>query len=283
MWEAGGSQSNAPGPLAGTHFLGAPLVLDGRLYCLGETGSEIRLLVLDPRTGRLDWSQTLSTSPPPAFDYSRRQSGLSPSSFGDVLVCPIGAEQMVAISLAQRSLSWRYKFKEPSEQYDPRRQPMFQQARVIQQSGAATIDQNRWLDSHAAIDDLRIIVTPADSSELYCLHLLDGTLEWKKPRGEGLFVAGIHQGKVLVVGRSYVQALKLSDGEPAWREPTSIPYPSGRGFVAGDYLYLPLVTAEVATISLRDGRIVARARSLAGNVPSNLVAVRGFVVSAIRN
>ena len=37
--------------------------------------------------------------------------------------------------------------------------------------------------------------------------------------GEGLFVAGVHQNKVLVVGRSYVQALKIEDGEPAWLEP----------------------------------------------------------------
>ena len=266
-------------PVVGNVLPGRPLVLDRRLYCLAESGSEIRLLVLDPRNGRLDWSQTLSTSPPPPFDFSRRQSGMSPSSFGDVLVCPIGPQQMVAISLAQRSLTWRYSFKEPAEQYDLRRGPLFQQPRVIQQSGVATVDQNRWLDSQAIIDDLRVVATPAESNELYCLHLLDGTLAWKKPRGEGLFVAGIHQGNVLVVGRSYVQALKLSDGEPAWLEPTSIPVPSGRGFVAGEYLYLPLATAEVATISLRDGRIVARARASAGNAPGNLVAVHGFVVS----
>src|SRR5207253_3095249 len=120
-------------------------------------------------------------------------------SFGDLLVCPIGPQQMVAISLAQRSLTWRYNFKEPAEQYDPRRGPLFPQPRVIQQSGVATVEQNRWLDSHAIIDDLRVVATPAESNELYCLHLLDGTLAWKKPRGEGLFVAGIHQGNVLVV------------------------------------------------------------------------------------
>ena len=283
VWEAGGSHGNAGDPLAATYIVGAPLVLDRRLYCLGESGSEVRLLALDPRTGRLDWSQTLSTSPPPPYDNSRRQSGLSPSSFGDVLICPIASEQVVAVSLAQRSLSWRYSFKGPADQYDPRRQvfqqPVFQQQRGIQPMGMTAVDQNHWLDSHAIIDDLRVIITPGDAGELYCLNLLDGTLAWKKPRGEGLFVAGVHQGNVLVVGRSYVQALKLSDGEPAWQEPTSIPLPNGRGFVAGEYLYLPLATAEVAAISLRDGRIVARARSLAGNAPANLVAVRGFVVS----
>ncbi len=275
VWESGGSRT-ASDPLSGTHFLGVPLVLDRRLYCLGEAGSEIRLLVLDPRTGRLDWSQTLSTAPPQPFDSSRRQTGLSPSSFGDVLVCPLGPDQMVALSLSQRSLLWRYSFKEPGELYDPNR-PVFQPR--FMSPGMAMSGPSRWLDSQAAIEDLRVVVTPTDASELYCLNLLDGTLAWKKPRGEGLFVAGIHHGKVLVVGRSYVQALKLSDGEPAWQEPTSVPLPSGRGFVAGENLYLPLMTAEVATISLRDGRIVARARSAAGNVPANLVAIHGFVVS----
>src|SRR5262249_26974900 len=154
-----------------------------------------------------------------------------------------------------------------------------QQQRLIAAQGGAPIDQNRWLDSLAIVADMRVIVTPRDTNEIYCLNLLDGSLVWKKPRGEGLFVAGIHQGKGLVVGRSYVQALNLTDGEPSWPEPASVPVPSGRGFVAGDYLHLPLATAEVATISLRDGRVVARARSLAGNVPGNLVSVRGNVVS----
>jgi tetratricopeptide (TPR) repeat protein len=130
----------------------------------------------------------------------------------------------------------------------------------------------------AVIGEMRVIITPRDSNELFCLNLLDGSLVWKKPRGEGLFVAGIHQGKVLVVGRSYVQALNVADGEPAWPEPASLPIPSGRGFVAGDCLHLPLVTAEVATISLRDGRVLARARSLSGNVPGNLISIRGTII-----
>src|SRR5262249_27646694 len=51
------------------------------------------------------------------------------------------------------------------------------------------------------------------------------------------------------------------------------------GFVAGDFLHVPLASAEVATISLRDGRVVARARSMSGHVAGNLAAVRGAVVS----
>jgi outer membrane protein assembly factor BamB len=282
MWEVGGPRSDTGDELAGLCFLGAPLVLDRRLYCLAESGSEVRLVVLEPQTGRLDWSQTLNSSAPAGFNFYQRQSGLSPSFMGEVLVCPIGADQVVAVDVTRRLLAWRHWFQNPADLYDPRRQQLFnlqQQQRVAQQQGGWPIDQNRWLDSQAVISEMRVIVTPRDANELYCLNLLDGSLVWSRPRGEGLFVAGIHHGKVLVVGRSYVQALSVSDGEPAWPEPASLPLPSGRGFVAGDLLHLPLATAEVATISLRDGRVVARARSLAGNVPGNLVAVRGAVVS----
>jgi outer membrane protein assembly factor BamB len=282
MWEVGGPRSENAEPLDGTCFLGAPLILDRRLYVLGESGSEVRLFVLDPRNGRLEWVQTVNADTGASNGlFTRGQSGLSPSYSGEILVCPVGSDQVVAVDVTRRSLAWRHKFFNVAEMYDPRRQQALfvQQQRLIAAQGGSPIDQNRWLDSLALIADMRVVVTPRDTNDIYCLNLLDGSLVWKKPRGEGLFVAGIHQGKVLVVGRSYVQALNLTDGEPSWPEPASIPVPSGRGFVAGDYLHLPLATAEVATISLRDGRVVARARSLAGNVPGNLVAVRGTVVS----
>ncbi len=281
MWEVGGPRSEPADELEGAYFLGAPLVLDRRLYCLAESGSEVRLFVLDPQSGRLDWSQTISSTMPTGYNFYQRQSGLSPSFFGEILVCPVGSDQVVAVDVTRRSLAWRHWLHSPTELYDPRRQQvlLMQQQRLIQQQGGWAVDQNRWLDSLALISEMRVIVTPRDANEVFCINLLDGALAWRKPRGEGLFIAGIHQGKVLVVGRSYVQALNLSDGEPAWPEPASLPVPSGRGFVTGDYLHLPLVTAEVATISLRDGRVLARARSLSGNVPGNLVSVRGAVVS----
>ena len=277
MWEVGGPRSDVDDELLGAYFLGAPLVLDHRLYCLVESGSEVRLLVLDPQTGGLEWSQTISSVTPTGFDMYRQKSGLSPSFFGEILVCPIGSDQIVAVDLTQRSLAWRHSFHSQAELYDPRR--VLWQQRQAQQQGTWSVDQNHWLDSLAIIGEMRAIVTPRDANELYCLNLLDGSLLWKKPRGEGLFVAGIQHGKVIVVGHRYVQAVNLSDGEPAWPEPATLPVPSGRGFIAGDHLYLPLITAEVATIDLRVGRVVARARSLSGNVPGNLVSVRGAVIS----
>ncbi|MBS0260634.1 MAG: PQQ-binding-like beta-propeller repeat protein [Planctomycetes bacterium] len=285
VWEIGGPSSAPDDPLSSSFFLGPPLVLDRRLFCLVETGGDVRVVVLIPRTGQVEWQQTLTTLTPSELSVAiaRRLSGLTPSFSGDILVCPIGAEQVVGLSLSQRMLLWRYRLKQPAElidPVDPRRRLMRQRGlNPARMSANMSGDQNRWLDSQALIADLRVIVTPRGADELYCLNLLDGSLVWKKPRGEGLFVAGVHHGKLLVVGRNFVTALKLGDGEPAWPEPARLPRPSGRGFMAGEFLHLPLLTAEVASINLLDGRVVARSRSQAGNVPGNLAAVRGTVVS----
>lgn len=281
IWEAGGPRGPASDELAGAYFLGAPLILDRRLYALIESGSDVRLVVLEPGSGRLVWSQTLNAETDNSFDIFRRRSGLTPSYDGGILVCPTGAEQVTAVDLTGRSLLWRYKVRNRSETYDPRTQQILlqQPQLMVRMATNGGIDQNRWLDATAIISDARVVLSPRDSNELHCVNLLDGSLVWKTPRGDGLFVAGVHDGKVLVVGRTYMQALQLTDGKPAWTEPPTVPVPSGRGFVGGDHYHLPLSTGEVATIDLRDGRIVSRSRSLSDRVRGNLVAIAGAVVS----
>ncbi|MSR59868.1 MAG: hypothetical protein EXS05_19890 [Planctomycetaceae bacterium] len=279
VWEVGGPRGDGVDDLAGSFFLGAPLVLDRRLYCLAESGSEVRLLVLEPGNGRLVWSQTLSDDPDVGREFYRRRSGLSPSYDGGILVCTAGSDQVTAVDLTGRSLLWRYRSRNPAEAYDPR-PPQFimqQENQLLNQQMRGGFDQNRWLDSAAIVADGRVLLSPRDAGDLHCVNLLDGSLVWKKPRGEALFVAGVHDGKVLVVGKSLVQALRLTDGAPAWPEPATISLPSGRGFISGDAYHLPLSSAEVATIELGGGRIVSRSRSR--RVPGNLIGLRGHVVS----
>lgn len=275
VWETGGPRIDSSGDLDGGFFLGPPLVLDRRLYCLVEVGSEVRLFVLDPRSGRIDWSQVLTDSPAPLGDPYRRQSGLSPAYDGGILVCPVGSDQIVALDLTARNLLWRYRFRSAAEGYDPRR---LQFLAVRQQQGTV-LEQNLWLDPGPIVADSQILITPRDANELYCLNLLDGALAWKRPRGEGLFVAGVRHGKVLVVGKSSVQAFRLADGSEAWSEPATLPAPSGRGYLGESQYYLPLSSAEVAAIDVRDGRVTLRVRSFENRVPGNLVGVRGTIVS----
>ncbi|HKD38505.1 MAG TPA: PQQ-binding-like beta-propeller repeat protein, partial [Pirellulales bacterium] len=100
-WRVGGKKKDfdVEPQLTEAYFLGPPLPLMGRLYALAELKGEIRLVVLDAKTGKLDWSQQLC-SPEDANvignDY-RRTTGVSPSYADGILICPTSAGAVVAV------------------------------------------------------------------------------------------------------------------------------------------------------------------------------------------
>ncbi len=278
-WEVGGATGEDEPKLAGAFFLGPPLPLAGHLYALVEMkGQEIRLVALSAKTGGLEWSQQLAVVEQPGVlgDPFRRNAGASPSFADGVLVCPTSAGAIVAIDLTTRSLLWGYQYPRaqqfPIDRFAVNRQ-MY--------PGTERRANEHWADASVTISDGRVIVTPVETDQVYCLSLVDGKELWKEGRNAALYVGCIHNHNVILVGRNSVSALKLSDGDTAW-EPIELPpgsLPSGRGFLSGDYYYLPLTTAEVAKINLREGRIEARARSRSGQIPGNLVCYRGNVLS----
>ncbi len=286
-WEIGGQSGEDEPQLAGAFFLGPPLPLQGKLYVLAEVKGEIKLCVLDAKTGRQEWSQQLAVVEQNITqDPFRRLAGSTPSFADGVLVCPTSAGAVVAVDLSNRSLLWGFQY--------PRNQPMMQNAmammrmgggvwmngQFVQGGGNAT---ERWTDAAATIADGRVIVTPVESNELHCLSLLDGKLLWKKERGENLYLACVHNGNAVLVGKRQVAAYKMADGNEAWKSKAvdlpSTAMPSGRGFLSGEQYYLPLTTAEVARIDLAAGKITARAKSRKGNIPGNLICYQGEVVS----
>ena len=279
-WIIGGPRSDNAVDLAGTFFLGPPLPLDGILYCLTENSGEVRLLALDAMTGRQRWSQTLLL-PVNSLeqDPTRTMGGLSPSYANGVLICPTSAGALIAFDLSRRMLLWgfRYHSTTAAVSQNPQLAMLRRQRRMTGNYGLDT--ENRWLDSLPLIVDGHVLLTPKDSNELFCLDQLDGRLLWKQPRGEGLYLAGVHDGKVIVVERSQVRARNLADGKPAWKQPLPIPLPSGRGVRTGRLFHLPLTTAEIATIDLQTGRILARAPSRTGDVAGNLVSSDGTLVT----
>lgn len=277
-WELGGPDGVDP-QLAEAAFLGPPLPLGGRLYVLVEARGEIRLLALEPESGRVDWSQQLvALEADPLGLTNRRAAGLSPSFSDGVLVCPTSAGAAVAVDLTTRALLWGFEY--------PRTHESLPRGVIAIQWGVATgspSDQDRWIDTTAALAEGRVILTPYESNQIYCLNMLDGSLIWEKPRDDGLYVACVGRGQVLIVGRNRLRSLKLSDGSSVWRGgPIELPagtLPSGRGYFDGQRYYLPLTSAEVAVVDLELGQIVARAKSRTGIVPGNLVCHRGSVLS----
>ena len=233
--------------------------------------------MLDAASGKLDWSQPLATvETPVALDSFRRLHGATPSFADGVMVCPTSAGAVVAVDVANRSLLWGYQY--------PRNQAM--NLNLARRTGEVTdpFGTNRWRDGSAIVASGRVVVTPADSDQLHCINLVDGKEAWKPvPRGDNLFVGGVHGGTVLVVGRRQVQGLELIDGQPSWpsqplgEEGSGVP--SGRGFLSGGHYYLPLSSAEVIKIDPAEGTIKSRVKSRKGYVLGNLVCNQGSVLS----
>lgn len=289
-WSIGGPAGTQPDPLAGLFFLGPPLPHEGRLYVLAEDRGQVRLLVLDPGTRerpRLVWSQALFDLPPQLsveFDQARRTLALSPVAFGNLLVCPTGAGTVVAVDVLERRLAWASTYRLPVEEV-PRswrgRRPGLQGDLVTRQRVAldGLLDAEGWRSPALLPAGDRLLVAARDADALLCLRAFDGAQLWRRPRGDGIFLADVSAERAAIVGRSTISSLRLTDGEPAWQQPTSIPAPSGRGFAHHGLYTLPLSTGEVATLSLETGRMLVRSPLAGGSVAGNLIAAEGRLIS----
>lgn len=271
--------------LAGHFFLGAPLSLGNRLFGLADYRGAIRLYALSVRKHRwrdgslaakpsLLWVQTLVTPNEGVTRCPlRRMAGLSPSYAGGILLCPTTSGAVVAVDPARRLLLWGYRY--PTNTGDDRHGHVRSPNQMPTNPHDA---ESRWLDAAITVAGSRLILTPRDSNELHCVDV-NGEVVWKQPRGQRLYVAAIHGDHLILVGKSQIEAVNISDGSPAWKAPTPLPLPSGRGFQTADYYQVPLATGEIATIDLKTGRILARAKTRSGLVPGNLVSADGLIVS----
>ncbi len=279
QWAVGGVTGEDEPKLAGSFFLGPPLPLMGQLYALAEfKGQEIRLVALSPETGALQWSQQLAiVDPPVTADQTRRNSGASPSYADGVLVCPTASGALVGIDLSTRSLLWGYQYPRSGVATMQR----FNVRATIYAGGGEQRAADRWVDGSVTIADGRVLVTPVETNELFCLSLIDGRELWRQPRGTGLYVGCVHDGKVIVIGHRTIMALNLADGAKAWPD-LQLPdgaIPSGRGFQNGGEYFLPLSSADVARIDLATGKVLDSTHSRSGTIPGNLVCYRDSVIS----
>ena len=278
VWELGGPRLQNPINYSGHYFLGPPLPLNGKLYALAEEGREFRLLVLDPQTGKTLWTQSLFRSEYPIardyttdrrpLDHIRRRMGLSPSLAHGVLVCPTGSGCTVGINAVTRQLLWR--------NVEPRRNAITSYAAF---SRDANENAEGWAEFAPLIVGDRVLLQSRTGQNLKCLDLFDGRLIWSRPRQEYLFIASVQDGNILLVGPGSIEALKLSDGSPAWPKAQKIPAPSGRGIVVRDTYFQPVDTGEILSIRLDDGLILARTRIETDTLVGNLSAGSGMLVA----
>jgi outer membrane protein assembly factor BamB len=277
LWELGGPEG---GELSETYFLGPPLPLAGKLYLLAEKASELRLLCLDAQKGDLTWAQPLANVRDRLLlDVGRRIRGVSLAYGEGILVCPTQAGAVLGVDLLSHSLVWEYSYREES----PAQEPNHRFPR-----GAMWMNMNQslkteWKASAPVIAQGKVVFTAPDGNSINCLNLRDGTPIWRQNRGDDLYLGGVYDGKVVMVGKNSCRALALSDGKPLWRVDTGMP--SGQGTASEHVYYLPLRSGvqskepEVCSIDMDKGIVLAHTRSRKKEVPGNLIFFDGDALS----
>ncbi len=281
-WMVGGETGLDEPKLAGAFFLGSPLPLFGQLYVLAEIKGEIRLVVVDAQTGRQEWSQQIAQVDSQGIldNPQRRLVAASPSFADGIVLCPTSAGAIVAVDMATRSLLWGY-------QYAPIASLSRNFGMIQPYPGQASKPGDRWSDGTVTVADGAVVLTPPESNKLFCLDLLTGEPKWP-PRdraddlAEMLYVACIRAGQIVLVGRTHITAIRLSDGKSAWAEPIALAadqreMPSGRGLYAEPFYYLPTTTAQLLKVDLNQGKVAQRMRT--GVVLGNVISHRDQLVS----
>ncbi|HVL15865.1 MAG TPA: PQQ-binding-like beta-propeller repeat protein [Gemmata sp.] len=268
-------------------FLSTPLPLNGKLYVLVEQAGVLRLLCLDPKNlvpvpgfrhmkvPTLVWSQKLGRpNNPLPQDSIRRFQGCTLAASEGIIVCPTNSGAVVAVDIMSRSLLWAhaYRFVNPNEP----RQPVQINPQTGQPIPQMQLPVDRWRGSTPIITGGRVVVTAYDSNRLECLDLRTGKVQWWVPRdGNDLYVGGVVNDRVIVVGRNQVRGFQLTgEGDdqkpkPAF-EPVTLPgaTPTGHGVGGKGVFYIPVrqdnagkdavPAAEVWAVNVETGQVVSK-------------------------
>ncbi len=266
-------------PLAGSFFFGAPLVDGGELFVVGERDLDIRLYALDPDTR----TRPLVAASGPF----RRQNRAGP---GPPLVDRPGR-------LLQRHSGLPHDGRLAGRRRSPRslrlvdeplrpaasRHPNAANANRAKRSSRLPRSNDQWCPSAPVIAGNGVIYTPSEEPVLVCLDLSSGLTRWQVQKGEDqLYLAGVDDERVLVVGKSSVTALSLETGAVQWTAPIdeSQGPPSGRGVTAKGIFYLPLRNGSLWAVELADGKVVETSQLPPASKPlGNLAMYRGLVLS----
>jgi outer membrane protein assembly factor BamB len=290
-WEVGGRArkevagiNEADAPLLDCFFLGPPLPLAGKLYVLAEKNQELRLVCLDAARGEIAWTQLLATAQKKLLlDGARRVHAAHLAVSEGVLVCPTNAGALVGVDLLTQSLLWAHIYQEepPKPELPPGRGRAVRTALKAPEPPPCDAD---WHGSAPLLADGKIVYGAPDAPALFCLNLRDGSPRWtRKSSAQDLYVAGIHQDKVIVVTKQGVQALSLDTGKELWK--VEVGLPSGHGVAAGNIYYVPVKAdarnrqPAIWAVDLDRGTLLGATPTPNDEVPGNLVFADGQVFS----
>jgi outer membrane protein assembly factor BamB len=243
-------------PFVRSHFLGPPLPLGGKLYVLNENNKgELRLVVLEPATGKVDGIHILDTVDPMQrfiITARRRLSAVQLVESGGVLICCPNAGKIYAVDAGKHKVLW-------SQNY--RKDPPPPTALAY------------WKQPAPFVHDGKIIFTAADDELVHCRDLKDGKELWKAKPASDLTVGGVVGDSVMLIGQFGCRALTLAEGKPRWK--LELGPPAGLGVFRKTTYLLPLKKGtatnqpEIASIDAEQGKLIGT--SPVKEIPGNLL------------
>ena len=275
-------------------FLGPPLPLNGRLYVLVEQAGSVRLLCLDPKTlvgvkgwpqkvPALLWTQKLgrpNTGLP--ADSVRRSQGAFLTAGEGILVCPTNSGAVVGVDIMSRSLLWAHAYRklaappEGGAVTGGRVRGGFQLGMVPGQlSPGQQLPADRWRAAAPIVSGGRAVIAAYDATVLQCLDVRTGKLLWTVNRDPAdLYVGGVVNDKVIVVGKTHTRAYHLAGENPETLEPklawgpVPIATPTGHGVASKSAYYIPVrqetagkdltPAAEIWAVNADTGAVVSK-------------------------
>ncbi|MDB5385080.1 MAG: hypothetical protein JWM11_726, partial [Planctomycetaceae bacterium] len=259
--------------LADISFLSQPVIHSGRLYLLGETESEIRLFVIKCADGKLDWQLTLANNSKLNLLHhpSRKMRQLKLLWQDGWLICPTGVGCVIAVDSITRSYEWAYRY--PTQEEIPKSGGRLAAGGT---DTAKVVPRMEWQRVGLARDESRVYLVSPESSLLHAVDVSSGELLWQQPRQDGLYLAGLISGKLVVVGQKTLKGLDPATGNTVWQH--EIGSPSGCGCVQGGNYLLPLASGQVLLVEAASGKILRGAHG-DQQALGNLVQGAGVLVS----
>ncbi len=294
-WELGG-RDEKHGPARNAFFLGAPLPVEDKLYCLVEKGGKLLLVSLDSGKGQwLDAVELAVPKTPLPDDPLRRMQASHLAHAAGTLVCPTNAGVVVGVDLKTRKVIWTHSYRDtearplPGEELNPGRF-----GRRFPPPGWVMGPDGRWMPPGSGlaywqvtapvIVEDKVVFAAPDSKSVSCVGLRDGKSHWTVPRqANDLYLGGVFNGKVLIVGKSHVRALSLARGEQLWN--LEVGLLAGQGVATEKLYYLPLRSAaqtgepEVCVIDIDRGVVSGHSKSRKKEVPGNLIFADSLMIS----
>jgi outer membrane protein assembly factor BamB len=258
VWSAGGHVQERPlgTELANAWFAGPPKVRSGRLWCIIEQNSEIRLACLQPQTGELNWEVTLAF-PRQSIDKdpARRLWSATPQTDGGLVWCPTTTGWLVTVDSLTQSVLWASRLDlSPGPSAS---EPVARGRQYVNTDAQSLKDQ--WAPQDIVLAGDQIVCFPQEFHEICIFNALTGKLNQHIAVRPGSILMHIDHQHVVIGDATVVECYSLPTGASLWkRELTnSDGMPTGRGILRGQHLLTMMSNGSIAEIDLTDGSIDA--------------------------